>query len=172
MATLLLSLLSWLWSIKICCERKLRDNVIHIEEKSPLSHLSIQLKYKLKAILKWKDTISPSYFICVAALWKEWLQNNTIASKELCDRPGCDTCPDTSGERAHAAPAPHIPASPECWDALCARQGRSVSWLRRGAGNHQSSASPVPWEGILGTRRDTSLSGAVHLQTTRVNTNG
>lgn len=36
------------------------------------------------------------------------------------------------------------------------RRGRSVSLLKHEAGNHQSSVSPVPWEGILGNENDES----------------
>lgn len=47
-----------------------------------------------------------------------------------------------------------LPVLPEYLDDLCVHQGRSVSYLRHVAGNHQSSVSPVPWEGILGNEND------------------
>lgn len=68
-------------------------------------------------------------------------------------------CPGYNATETFLASLPklttlYIPVPPECWDDLCVHRGRSVSWLKHEAGNHQSSMSPVPWEGILGNEKD------------------
>lgn len=67
---------------------------------------------------------------------------------------------DVSDWWTQTKPTLHAGALPEYWGDLCERQGRSVWWLRHGAGNHQSSGSPVPWEGILGNENDELACGA------------